>query len=51
MREGLIDRRTGIFLGVLFVVVVLVPVGNLVAGAGRRRGTCRATSWRCSAST
>ena len=31
MTEGLIDRRTGIFLGLLFLVIVLVPAGNLLA--------------------
>ncbi len=30
MREGLIDRTTGIFLTVLFVLIVLVPVCNLL---------------------
>ncbi len=34
MSEPLIDRRTGIFLAVLFLVVVLVPVGNLLASPG-----------------
>ena len=34
MGDGLIDRRTGIFLAILFVVVVLVPVGNLVVAPG-----------------
>jgi urea transport system permease protein len=32
--ESLIDRRTGIFLALLFVAIVLVPVGNLVVGPG-----------------
>lgn len=31
MKEALIDRRTGIFLAVLFVAAVLVPLGNLLA--------------------
>ena len=34
MGDGLIDRRTGIFLGLLFIVVVLVPAGNLLAEPG-----------------
>ena len=34
MQEGLIDRRTGIFLGILFVVLVLVPLGNLMVAPG-----------------
>jgi urea transport system permease protein len=32
--EGLIDRRTGLMLGLLFLAVVLVPLGNLVAEPG-----------------
>jgi urea transport system permease protein len=34
MNEPLIDRRTGIFLAVLFLVTVLVPAGNLLAEPG-----------------
>jgi urea transport system permease protein len=34
MNEALIDRRTGIFLGLLFIVVVLVPAGNLLVDPG-----------------
>ncbi len=34
MSEGLIDRRTGIFLALLFLVVVLVPIGNLAVAPG-----------------
>ncbi|MFT3974753.1 MAG: urea ABC transporter permease subunit UrtC [Amaricoccus sp.] len=34
MKEGLIDRRTGIFLGLLFLAVVLVPAGNLLVSPG-----------------
>jgi urea transport system permease protein len=34
MGEGLIDKRTGIFLGLLFVFIVLVPMGNLLAEPG-----------------
>jgi urea transport system permease protein len=34
MSESLIDRRTGIFLGLLFLVIVLVPAGNLLATPG-----------------
>ena len=34
MSEGLIDRRTAIFLGLLFLVIVLVPAGNLLAAPG-----------------
>ena len=37
MTESLIDRRTGIFLALLFVAVVLVPAGNLIAEPGERR--------------
>ena len=33
-RQSLIDRRTGIFLGALFLVIVAVPAGNLVAAPG-----------------
>ena len=33
-RQSLIDRRTGIFLGALFLVIVAVPTGNLVAAPG-----------------
>ena len=34
MSEALIDRRTGIFLALLFVAIVLVPAGNLIAEPG-----------------
>jgi urea transport system permease protein len=34
MRESLIDCRTGVFLAILFVAVVLVPVGNLAVAPG-----------------
>ncbi len=34
MTETLIDRRTGIFLAILFAVIVLVPAGNLMAAPG-----------------
>lgn len=34
MKETLIDRRTGIFLAILFVVAVLVPIGNLMVAPG-----------------
>jgi urea transport system permease protein len=34
MSDGLIDKRLGIFLALLFFVVVLVPVGNLVVQPG-----------------
>ena len=34
MSESLIDRRTGIFLALLFVAIVLVPAGNLIAEPG-----------------
>ncbi len=34
MKDSLIDRRTGVFLALLFVAVVLVPVGNLVVAPG-----------------
>ena len=34
MKESLIDRRTGIFLALLFLVVVLVPAGNLLIAPG-----------------
>jgi urea transport system permease protein len=34
MTEGLIDRRTGIFLALLFLAIVLVPAGNLLARPG-----------------
>lgn len=34
MQEGLIDRRTGIFLALLFLAVVLVPAGNLLVSPG-----------------
>ncbi len=34
MQETLIDRRTGIFLAILFIVIVLVPVGNLMLDPG-----------------
>ena len=34
MSESLIDRRTGTFLGLLFLVIVLVPAGNLLATPG-----------------
>lgn len=33
-REPLIDRRTGIFLGLLFLAMVLIPAGNLLAAPG-----------------
>jgi urea transport system permease protein len=33
-RDGLIDRRTGVFLVVLFLVLVAVPAGNLLAAPG-----------------
>jgi urea transport system permease protein len=34
MRDALIDRRTGVFLAILFAVIVLVPVGNLAVAPG-----------------
>ena len=34
MNEGLIDRRTGIFLALLFAALVLVPLGNLAVAPG-----------------
>lgn len=34
MQERLIDRRTGVFLALLFLVAVLVPAGNLLAEPG-----------------
>ena len=34
MSERLIDRRMGIFLLLLFLAVVLVPAGNLLASPG-----------------
>ena len=34
MTEQLIDRRTGIFLVLLFLAVVLIPAGNLLAAPG-----------------
>jgi urea transport system permease protein len=34
VRNGLIDRRTGVFLVVLFLVLVAVPAGNLLAAPG-----------------
>ncbi|MFO1207783.1 MAG: urea ABC transporter permease subunit UrtC [Amaricoccus sp.] len=34
MQEGLLDRRTGIFLAILFVALVLVPLGNLAIAPG-----------------
>jgi urea transport system permease protein len=34
MTERLVDRRSGFFLGLLFLVVVLVPLGNLWAAPG-----------------
>ncbi len=34
MGDGVIDRRIGVFLGLLFIVVVLVPAGNLLAEPG-----------------
>ena len=34
VRKGLIDRRTGLFLLVLFAVIVLIPLGNLLVAPG-----------------
>ena len=34
VRKGLIDRRTGLFLLVLFAVIVLIPLGNLLLAPG-----------------
>ncbi|HET9067633.1 MAG TPA: urea ABC transporter permease subunit UrtC [Amaricoccus sp.] len=34
MKEKILDRRTGIFLGLLFLAVVLVPLGNLAIAPG-----------------
>jgi urea transport system permease protein len=34
MTDSLIDKRLGLFLALIFVVVVLVPVGNLVVRPG-----------------
>ncbi len=34
MTEKLIDRRTGVFLALLFLAMVLVPAGNLLATPG-----------------
>ena len=34
MTEKLIDRRTGIFLVLLFLAVVLIPMGNMLAAPG-----------------
>jgi urea transport system permease protein len=34
VQEALIDRRTGIFLCLLFFVIVLIPAGNLLAAPG-----------------
>lgn len=34
MQDSLIDRRTGIFLALLFLAIVLVPAGNLLLDPG-----------------